>query len=285
MSDLSNLTPRPVADCTASEVADALTRSFQGYIVPIQMTPHQYERRFRGEHLDPYASRVFFRDGAPAGLILVARRGWTSRIAGMGLAPELRGQGLGRAVMEEVLEEARARRDRAVLLEVFEKNAPAVRLYEKLGFRALRRLVGYRREGAGPGEGADAAETLVELDPAELARVAFQEAEPDLPWMLAPETLAAAARPARAFHLERRAFALISDPGAEKVALTAVVVPREHRRQGWGSRLVRALEAAFPGRSWVVSPIVPEGLAPGFLPRLGWEPWDLAQLEMWLELG
>jgi hypothetical protein len=58
------LSSRPVADCTSAEVAAAFTRSFEGYVVPLRFTPEAYERRFRGEDLDPYASRVYERDGA-----------------------------------------------------------------------------------------------------------------------------------------------------------------------------------------------------------------------------
>jgi hypothetical protein len=90
--------------------------------------------------------------------------------------------------------------------------------------------------------------------------------------------------PARALHLEGRAFALIADPAAEVLQLIALVVPRAERRQGLGGRLVRALEAAFPGRALTVSAIVPEHLAPGFFPKLGWERQKLNQFEMRLDL-
>lgn len=274
---------QPVARCTAEEVAAALMRGFEGYIVPFHVTAQTYERRFRSEHLDPYASRVYYRDFVPVGVVLVARRGWTSRIAAMGVAAEVRGQGLGRRIMREALDEARARGDRAVLLEAFEKNTPAVSLYEALGFRVLRRLVGYRREPGGhTGESAD---VLSDIDPLELARVVVREAEPDLPWMLAGETLAAATEPWRAFHLQGRAFALVGNPAAERLPLTALVVPRAHRRQGWGARMVRALSAAFPDRPLLVPQIVPEELAPGWFAELGWERLELSQVEMRLDLA
>lgn len=273
---------RAVAECTAAEVAAALTRAFEGYLVPIRMTAQSYERRFRGEDLDPFASRVYSRDGAPVGVLLVARRGWTTRIAAMGLAPGARGQGMGRRIMEEAVAEARGRGDRAVVLEVFEQNTPAVRLYSGLGFHALRRLVGYRREPAAAPPRAPGA--LSELDPLALARLAAREGEADLPWMLAAETLSAAAHPARAYHLDRRAYALVADPGAETLVLGALVVPRSARRQGWASALLRALEAAHPGRAWAVPAIVPEELAPELFARSGWERQPLHQLEMRLEL-
>jgi len=285
-----DLSSRPLAEHTSAEAAAALTRSFEGYLVPIKMTPQAFERRFRGEDLDPFASRIYYVEGGdpPAGVVLVARRGWTSRIAAMGLAPEARGQGLGGRLLSEAVGEAKARGDRAVYLEVIEQNTPAVRLYTRFGFQSLRRLVGYRKERSPEeSEAAPPPETddvLSELDPLEFSRIVAREGEPDLPWMLAAETLSAAAWPARAVHLDGRAFALIADPAAETLQLSALVVPRAERRHGWGGRLVRALEASFPGRALAMSAIVPEDLAPGFFPGLGWERGKLSQLEMRLVL-
>jgi ribosomal protein S18 acetylase RimI-like enzyme len=277
-----DLPSRPIADCTADEAAAALSRGFEGYLVPLRFTPQTYERRFRAENLDPYASRIFFLDGAPAGVLLIVRRGWTSRVAAMGVAPEVRGQGFGRRILEEAIVEAEARGDRTMWLEVFEQNPPALALYTKLGFKPVRRLVGYRR----PAEVEEAAsvDPLTEMDPRDFARLAARHGAPDLPWALQPETLAAVTVPARAWHLEHRAYALVADPGTEKLSLTALVVPELLRRQGWGSRMVHALATAFPGRPWSVSPVLPEGLAAEFFAKLGWGHWEINQIEMRLEI-
>jgi ribosomal protein S18 acetylase RimI-like enzyme len=275
---------RPVAELTSAEVADAVTRSFEGYLVSIRFTPEAYERRFRNEHLDPYASRVYVRDGVLIGVMLVARRGWTRRVAAMGFVPEARGQGLGRRALSEVITEARSLGERTVMLEVIDGNAPAMALYTKVGFRPLRRLVGYRWQ-ASPGPEPDA---LTEIDPLEVSRAVCREGEKNLPWMLSAETLAGAVPPSRAYclkdRLEDRAFALTGDPKAENLSLTALVVPRAHRRQGWGSRMLNALAALHPGRPWLISPVVPEDLAPGFFARPGWGRNAISQWEMRLEI-
>ena len=107
------------------------------------MTPERYEGRFRTENLDPFASRLYFRDDSPAGIVMIARRGWTSRLAAMAIAPNLRSRGLGQHLMRIAIREAKDRGDRSMLLEVFEQNPAAVALYKKLGFRPIRRLIGY----------------------------------------------------------------------------------------------------------------------------------------------
>jgi ribosomal protein S18 acetylase RimI-like enzyme len=281
--NVDDISYRPVADCNAAQVADALTRCFEGYVMPVNVSPQGYERRFRPENVDPFASYAYFRENVPVSVILVARRGWTSRVAAMAVAPEARGRGLGKRVMQGVIGEAVARGDRSILLEVFEHNTPAVNLYKGLGFEPLRRLVGYHHD---PGGAAPRiAHTLSELDPLDFARVVASEGESGLPWMLAAETLSGAVAPARAYHLDHRAYALIGDPGENTILLTALVVPRGDRRNGWATRLMMALYAEYPDKAWSIPQIVPEDLAPQFFTRCGWELQDTKQLEMVLDLS
>ncbi|HEX6040585.1 GNAT family N-acetyltransferase [Longimicrobium sp.] len=279
---LAGLTARPVAELTAAECAAAMERCFEGYIVPVRVTAESWERRFRGEHLDGYASRVYYAGDRPAAVLFITRRGWTSRVGGMAVARELRGAGVGRRVMQSAIDDARARGDHALLLEVIEQNTPAVKLYDALGFQVVRRLVGWR--WTPPADAAPSADALREVDPAEVARIAVIEGEAELPWMLAPETLFAATPPARAFALEDHAYAVLSNPDAETVSVPALVVPRAHRRQGWGTRMLRALAAAFPGRAFQVVAIVPEELAPEFFVHAGCERASITQFDMRLEL-
>lgn len=284
VSEPNDLIARPVAEVTAAHAAAAMEHCFQGYVVPVRTTAESWERRFRSEHLDPFASRIYQRDEADVAVLFICRRGWTSRVGGMAVAPDTRGGGLGRRVMRDAIAEARARGDRTLLLEVIEQNTPAVKLYESLGFQRTRRLVGYRA-APGEGEGEGPADALREVDPLELARVAHVEGEPELPWQLAAETLSAATAPARAFALRAHAYAMVANPQAETLTLSALVVPRAHRRQGWGTRMLRALAAAFPEKPWQAVAIVPEALAPGFFARAGWTRQEISQFEMRLELG
>src|SRR5215210_174237 len=145
-ANIEGISERPVADCTSAQVATALTKAFEGYVMSVNVNARGYEHRFRPEAVDPFASYVYFKETRPIGVVLVARRGWTSRIAAMAVAPEARGKGLGKRIMQGVIDEAAERGDRSVLLEVFEHNTPAVNLYEGLGFKPLRRLVGYHHD-------------------------------------------------------------------------------------------------------------------------------------------
>ncbi len=56
------------------------------------------------------------------------------------ILPEYRGQGIGSRVMEYCLKKA----DKPVFLYVFKNNLPAVRLYEKYGFREIESVTSTR---------------------------------------------------------------------------------------------------------------------------------------------
>jgi ribosomal protein S18 acetylase RimI-like enzyme len=137
------LTSRTVAECISAEVAASIVHCFQGYLVPMTFSVERYEVRFRAENLDPFASRLYYSNQELAAAVMIARRGWTSRLAAMAVAPEFRGRGLGKNVMKVTLEEAVLRKDRRMILEVIEQNPAAVSLYTAVGFRLMRRLVGY----------------------------------------------------------------------------------------------------------------------------------------------
>jgi len=64
--------------------------------------------------------------------------------------PEYRGTGIGRRLVEAVLDEARSGAARVVFLEVRAGNVVARRLYRRLGFRDI----GVRRGYYGPGQDA-----------------------------------------------------------------------------------------------------------------------------------
>jgi ribosomal protein S18 acetylase RimI-like enzyme len=273
--ELQQLNAKPTTDFAPAAVVDALNRCFEGYLTPVHFTVSSFEQRMRSEHLDPEASKIYLIDDQPLGVILVARRGWSSRIAAMSVAPNARGQGVGRLMLLDMLEAARERHDRQVLLEVFEQNPNAVRLYRSVGFQIQRRLVGYERAAR-----AESFEPLIEIDPLEFSRIAMRHGQGDLPWLLQAETFAAKVVPNRAFQLESGAFALVSDTAGDSIVLWNLVVAETQRRRGLGSRLVRGLVNQFGGKGCAIVQLVPDSLAPGFFAALGFSLMPLNQFEM-----
>jgi ribosomal protein S18 acetylase RimI-like enzyme len=276
----ATLTSRSLLECSAAEQAAAMNRSFEEYLVPLRFDVASFQRRFRGENLDAEASRLWYCGEELAGVVYIARRGWTSRVAAMGLVVPARGLGLGKPMLQTAVDEAAARGDRSIMLEVFTNNPPAIRLYERLGFGITRTLSGFRRpEGAAVP--APPADTLTEVDPLTVARLLGREGDAGLPWMLAPETLAATTAPfVQAWQLAGGPACALVRPEADKTVLLSLVVPRAQRRQGHGRRLLLALEAHYASKPLLMPPLLPPGAGQELLKSCGWEPTALALYEM-----
>ena len=129
---------RAASSLPLGELAEVFTAGFEGYLVPMQIQEPGLRTMVHALDLDLDASRVAFVDGEPAGLVLLGIRGDEGWIGGMGVRAADRRRGIGVAVMDGVLEEARARGVGLVRLEVIDANEPAVRLYDRLGFRHVR---------------------------------------------------------------------------------------------------------------------------------------------------
>lgn len=66
-----------------------------------------------------------------------------AEVTNIALAPEWRGRGLGRALMEDLIRAAMARGATAMTLEVRPSNAPALALYARYGFQPAGRRPHY----------------------------------------------------------------------------------------------------------------------------------------------
>lgn len=251
-----------IADFGLAPAADVFTRGFADYLVKIVASPAVLLGMVRADGVDLGVSRIVVADGVPVGAALIARRGWTCRLAGMCLVPEGRRRGTGLALMERLGADAAARGERTMVLEVIEQNAPAVRLYEKCGFAKVRRLVGFDGPAA-PVPAESAVLALEEIDIRELANVVARHGLADLPWQVSAETLAQQGPPSRAYRCGG-SWVLISDPNAAVVAVRALLTEPAARGQGSAARTLRAVMERWPGRQWRVAALMPEEMAPAF---------------------
>ncbi len=110
---------------------------------------------FEKELTTPFARpTVAVEDGPVRAIIVGYTCSWrvTDEVHLLNVAvhPERRGLGLGRALVEAVIEQATTGRARVVFLEVRAGNVVARRLYRRLGFHDL----GIRRGYYGPGQDA-----------------------------------------------------------------------------------------------------------------------------------
>lgn len=246
-----------VADFGLEPTAEALSRGFSDYLVPIQSSPAILLGMVRGDGVDLNVSRVIVREGEAVGAALVARRGWTSRLAGMALAPEARKQGVGRALMAHLLAEAKARGERTMVLEVIEQNEAAVKLYAHCGFTKVRRLTGV--SGPTPADLQNEV-VLEEIDPRELAHAVALHGLPDLPWQISADTLATFGQPFVAYR-GGPSCVLISNPAVSPVTIRAIITEPAARGRGCAAALIRAVMARHPVNEWRAAAIFPEEMS------------------------
>jgi ribosomal protein S18 acetylase RimI-like enzyme len=89
-----------------------------------------YQQQYTGA-----AFQLIVQDGVPVGRLYVDRSTHEIRIVDIALLPEHRGAGIGTALLTDLLAEA-ARTRKVVTIHV-ERFNPALRWYERLGFRMI----------------------------------------------------------------------------------------------------------------------------------------------------
>ena len=257
-----NLEFASMTDFGLDPAADVLARAFEDYFVRIPSTVDVLLNMARADSVDLTLSCVFLRDGTAVGGALIARRGWTCRLAGMAIVPEARRGGVGRAAVLHLLTQATARGDRTMFLEVIEQNTAALALYRACGFKEVRRLVGFAGQ---PAQDATSP-SLVEVDLREVAEAVTRYGLPNLPWQLSGETLAHLTPPAVAYKLDD-AWIALSDPTQSVVTVRGLVVRNPEQGAGREAALLRAVMAKHPGKEeWRLSALWPEELAPVIAP-------------------
>lgn len=95
-------------------------------------------------------------------LLLTRRNSRVWRLYSIATAPEARGSGLGRALLEEAIDRAKRNAAKVLSLEVKVDNKGAIALYEKLDFAVTDLLPGYYDDGT---DGYRMRLTLADVDP------------------------------------------------------------------------------------------------------------------------
>lgn len=278
--DTMNFGTVPASNFPVPDLVKFLNQGFENYFVPIQFNTETFLTMQRKDGTDLTISRVLLLDDQPCGIALIARRGWTSRLAAMGVTQEMRGKGAGSWFMARLIDEARQRGEREMVLEVIEQNEAAVRLYQKSGFQIVRRLLGFSRKGKSTWESEKS--DLQEIDLREMSRLISQHGLSDLPWQLSSESIAQMNPPARAYQ-KGQAYVVVSNPEAEHVVIWSVLVEPHARGHGLGTGLLKNVVANHPGQTWHVPAVFPEEFAKVFK-RASFEQEKLSQWQMRLSL-
>ncbi|QAU46351.1 GNAT family N-acetyltransferase [Bradyrhizobium guangzhouense] len=93
-----------------------------------------YRTNFPGARFD-----IIEREGSAIGRLITDRAGHHIAIVDWAIMPEMRGRGIGTAIMQSLMEEAR-QTNREIRLKVASNNAAALRLYLRLGFAEVAEM-------------------------------------------------------------------------------------------------------------------------------------------------
>ncbi len=169
-----------------AELAELFNRAYEGYEVPLHVDAGTLAFMEETFDLVPARSRVAWSGTEPVGVAMLgvrAERGW---VGGMGVTAAARRRGVGEQLMRSLIEQARLAGVSRLMLEVLEHNTSARALYEKLGFRVVRRLEVHAWDGA-PRERTLIAEAC---DPRAARRRIAAAREEREPWQRDDDTLA-----------------------------------------------------------------------------------------------
>lgn len=131
-----------------SELLRVFNEAFADYFVPVKMTLEQMQQKIKSDHIDRDLSVGAFADDRLVGMILHA----FDRIdeknvaynAATGVVPAYRRQDLTKRMYNFILPRLRERNINEVVLEVITQNAPAIKIYEQIGFEPERNLPCYK---------------------------------------------------------------------------------------------------------------------------------------------
>ncbi len=162
----------PASEFTTDQLTALLNASYDDYATPIRFRPDQFDFFVRAHDILLDQSLAVRDEDDLIGIVLLGRRGARGWVAGLGVEPTHRGQGVARALMTGVMENARRLGLERLQLEVLSDNARARQLYEDLGWQLGRELLVWERDEE-QGPLPIHRERAVAMDPRELLEAHF----------------------------------------------------------------------------------------------------------------
>ena len=141
---MEKLKIRSLAGIPVEQIHKAFTDAFSEYEVPIEMPLEKLVEMMTIRDLNPEYSVGCFAGETLVGFILCGFREINGEYVcydgGTGVIKAYQRKGIGEMMLKELLQFLKEKQVKRFVLEVLENNTPAIKLYEKYGFRKTRRL-------------------------------------------------------------------------------------------------------------------------------------------------
>lgn len=265
-----------------AEQAELFSQAFAGYVGgSFEMDAAALARFIFHQGADLCYSRFARTSEGLAGFAYINRTANISRVAGMGVVSGARRSGVARRLLNHLLEEARARGDRAIMLEVIQQNPAAHALYAQEGFREKGGLFGWRRGAGAPP--IQSRETIDEISLMKASQMPSALEFPDLPWPISRYSMAKLAS-GHAF-CTNHALIVTSDPKVAPVRVHALSCPSRDSMD-WNSlrNALNALLQLYPEQEFYSPPVFPEQFGEEVFQPLGFTREPLSQFLMRYDL-
>ncbi|MEO5719168.1 MAG: GNAT family N-acetyltransferase [Chthoniobacterales bacterium] len=276
----------PAHDLSLAAQAATFTTAFDGYVGGLfAMDAAGLGRFLCAQGADLCYSRFARNSDGLCGFGYITRVGEISRLAGMGVVPSARRSGAARALLLHLLEEARARGDRMMVLEVIEQNPPACALYRREGFREVGRLCGWRRPAQeGAAMPSEIAATLKEISIAAASQLPAGQEFSELPWAISRHAIAKMIS-GRAY-FSGRAVVVIGDPAVAGPVRIHALASAQTGAPDWAAmrQAFASVLALHRAREFFAPPVFPEEFGEKLFLPLGFAPEPLGQFLMRYDL-
>ncbi|MBL1219417.1 GNAT family N-acetyltransferase [Chryseobacterium sp. L7] len=230
---------RSLKNTGVEELLSVFNESFSDYVVPFHLTLEQLTSKIATEKIDMDLSVGAFHSDKLVSFILRAEKEENhQRIiynAGTGVIKEYRGQGLVRKMYDHIVLSLNGEDDNVLTLEVIVGNDAAIRAYENLGFKIIRKLLCFN--GIIDLKEKDSEIQVKEMETFQWeAFQSFRDIEPS--WQSSIEVLEGIRKDCRILGAYKNGMLVgyaIYNPAAKKVY--QIAVDKNYRKQGIGTQL------------------------------------------------
>jgi ribosomal protein S18 acetylase RimI-like enzyme len=127
-----------------AELTEVFNSAFADYFIEISLNEQSLAKKICAENIILAKSVGAVFDGNLVGFILIGLENKTAYNGGTGVLPEFRGHALTKQMYEFILPKLKAEGICRHHLEVITENLPAIKTYEKIGFRTVRTLACFK---------------------------------------------------------------------------------------------------------------------------------------------